>query len=80
VARALRPDPALATAVRQLREDRGLTREALAFRAGLTISSLARIELGQASPGWDTIRLIATALDVSLSSLAAAIEASEHDD
>lgn len=80
MARALRPDPALATAVRQLREDRGLTREALAFRAGLTISSLARIELGQASPGWDTIRLIATALDVSLSSLAAAIEASEHDD
>jgi transcriptional regulator with XRE-family HTH domain len=64
--------------VRQLREDRGLTRESLAFHAGITSSSLARIELGQATPGWDTIRRIASALDVSISRLAAAIEASEH--
>jgi transcriptional regulator with XRE-family HTH domain len=76
--RTPKPDPALAAAVRGLREDSGLTREALAFHAGITSGSLARIELGQASPGWDTIRRIAGALDVSISRLAAAVEAAEQ--
>jgi transcriptional regulator with XRE-family HTH domain len=75
--RSPKPDPALAAAVRGLREDSGLTREALAFRAGITIGSLARIELAQATPGWDTVRRVAGALDVSISGLAAAIEAAE---
>ncbi len=75
--RSPKPDPALATALRTLRENGGLTREALAFRAGITIGSLARIELGQATPGWDTIRRIAGALEVSISRLAAAVEAAE---
>jgi transcriptional regulator with XRE-family HTH domain len=76
--RSPKPDPALAAAVRGLREDSGLTREAVAFRAGITTASLARVELAQASPGWDTIRRIAGALDMSLSRLAAAIEAAEE--
>ena len=66
VPRAPKPDPALASALRRLREDRDLTREALAFHAGLTTGSLARIELGQSSPGWDTIRRVAKALGISL--------------
>jgi transcriptional regulator with XRE-family HTH domain len=78
VPRTPKPDPALAAAVRGLREASGLTREALAFHAGITIGSLARIELAQASPGWDTVRRIAGALDVSISRLAAAIEAAEQ--
>jgi DNA-binding XRE family transcriptional regulator len=73
-----KPDPALATALRTLREDRGWTREALAYHAGITIGSLARIELAQASPGWSTVRRIAGALDISISRLAAAIEAAEQ--
>jgi transcriptional regulator with XRE-family HTH domain len=77
VPRSPTPDPTLAAAVRQLRESRGLTRETLAYHAGVTTGSLARIELAQASPGWDTIRRLAKALDVSLSELAAAIEAAE---
>jgi transcriptional regulator with XRE-family HTH domain len=76
--RSPKPDPALAAAVRRLREDSGLTREALAFHAGITTASLARIELAQATPGWDTIRRIAGALDMSISRLAAAIEAAEE--
>jgi transcriptional regulator with XRE-family HTH domain len=77
VPRAPKPDPALASALRRLREDRALTREALAFHAGLTTGSLARIELAQSSPGWDTIRRVAKALGVSLAELAAAVEAAE---
>jgi len=76
--RSPKPDPALAAALRRLREDSGLTREALAFHAGITTASLARIELAQATPGWDTIRRIAGALDLSISRLAAAVEAAEE--
>lgn len=76
--RSPKPDPALGAAVRRLREDSGLTREALAFHAGITTASLARIELAQSTPGWDTFRRIAGALDVSISRLAAAIEAAEE--
>jgi transcriptional regulator with XRE-family HTH domain len=78
MSRTPKPDPALATALRGLREASGLTREALAYHAGITAGSLARIELAQASPGWDTIRRIAGALDVSISRLAAAVEAAEQ--
>jgi transcriptional regulator with XRE-family HTH domain len=67
------PDPALGSALRRLREDRGLTREAVAYRAGITTGSLARIELGQADPRFTTIRDIIAALDVSLSQLARTI-------
>jgi transcriptional regulator with XRE-family HTH domain len=77
VPRAPKPDPALASALRRLREDRDLTREALAFHAGLTTGSLARIELGQSSPGWDTIRKVAKALEISLVELAVAVESAE---
>jgi transcriptional regulator with XRE-family HTH domain len=76
--RSPKPDPALAKALRRLREDSGLTREALAYHAGITTASLARIELAQATPGWDTIRRIANALELSLSRLAAAVEAAEE--
>jgi transcriptional regulator with XRE-family HTH domain len=78
VPRAPKPDPALASALRGLREDRDLTREALAFHAGLTTGSLARIELGQSSPGWDTVRKVVEALGITLMELAAAVEAAEQ--
>jgi transcriptional regulator with XRE-family HTH domain len=77
VARSPRPDPALAAAVRRLREEHDVTIEALAYRANITSSSLARIELAQASPGWDTVRRIMDALGLSVSQLAKAVEAAE---
>jgi transcriptional regulator with XRE-family HTH domain len=69
-----KPEPVLAATVRRLREDRGVTREALAHEAGFTVGSLARIELAQSSPSWDSFVRIAGALDRSISRLAAATE------
>jgi transcriptional regulator with XRE-family HTH domain len=63
------PDKALAAVLRKLREDRGLTREAVAFKAGITTGSLARIELGQADPRYTTIRDVADALGVGMHDL-----------
>lgn len=75
MSRAPAPDPALAVVLRRLREDRGMTLEALAFKSGVSIGSLGRIELGRSSAAWSTVRQIADALDVSLTELAAAVEA-----
>jgi transcriptional regulator with XRE-family HTH domain len=58
-----------------MREERDMTREALAFRSGLTTGSIARVELAQSVPSWDTVRLLAGALGVTLTQLAAEIEA-----
>jgi len=69
------PDPALASVLRRIRLERGATQETLAYRSGITTGSLARIELGQASPAWTTVRRIAAALEVTMVELAAAVEA-----
>jgi transcriptional regulator with XRE-family HTH domain len=75
MSRSSTPDPALAATLRRMREERGISREALAFRAGVTASALARIELAHTTPGWDTVRRVAAALDVSMVELSGAIEA-----
>ncbi len=69
------PDPALGAAVRQLREARGLSQEALAYRAGTTYGTINRLELAQSAPAWATVRAIAEALGVTLVELATAVEA-----
>lgn len=68
------PDPVLAAVLRRLREERGLSQEALAYRAGITAGSLGRIELAQSSPSWATVRQIAKALGVTMTELAATVE------
>lgn len=68
------PDPILAALLRRLREERGLSQEALAYKAGITAGSLGRIELAQSSPAWATVRQIAKALDVTLVELVAQVE------
>jgi transcriptional regulator with XRE-family HTH domain len=75
MSRAPSPDPALAHVLRRLREDRGLTQEALAFRSGVSISSLGRIELGRSSVAWTTVLHLADALDVNMAELGAAVDA-----
>lgn len=69
-----KPDRVLSATVRRLREKSGITREALAMEAGVTVGVLARIELAQASPSWDTFKRLAGALDLSISQLSAAID------
>jgi transcriptional regulator with XRE-family HTH domain len=68
------PDPTLGAVLRARREAAGLTQEGVAFKAQITTGTYARIELGQASPAWATVRQIAWALGVSLTDIAAAVE------
>jgi transcriptional regulator with XRE-family HTH domain len=68
------PDAVLALLIKQLRADREITQEQLAFEAGITASALSRIERGNNNPGWMTVRRIADALGVTLVQLARKIE------
>ncbi len=70
-------DPALGAAVRRLREDRGLSMEALAYRAGITLNTITRLELAQSEPGWMTVRKVADALGVTLADLGVEVEAEQ---
>jgi transcriptional regulator with XRE-family HTH domain len=67
-------DPALAYALRRLRRDSGITQEDVAFVAGLTVASIARIERGATNPRWTTVRRIICALDVGLPELVTMVE------
>jgi XRE family transcriptional regulator, regulator of sulfur utilization len=64
------PQPALGKAVRQLREQRGVSQEALAYEAGVTSGTLSLIERGLSNPTWGTVRGIAAALGISIADLA----------
>jgi len=75
--RSERPQPALGAAVRQLREKRGATQEAVARRADVTTATLSLIERGQANPTWDTLKKIAAALDSSMGELGRIVDRME---
>ncbi len=64
----------LASLLKRLREERGITQEQLAFDADMTASALSRIERGLNSPGWMTVRRLAQALDVTLVTIAREVE------
>jgi len=64
--RVSEPQPALGNAIRQLREKRGLTQEALAHEAGITTGTLSLIERGQSNPAWGTVGRLADALGSSM--------------
>jgi transcriptional regulator with XRE-family HTH domain len=70
-------DVALARTLRRLREERGMTREVVAVEAGLSVGTLARLELGESSPRWTTVRRVAVVLSLTMSELAVAVEATE---
>jgi transcriptional regulator with XRE-family HTH domain len=62
----------LSDRVRELRLNTGFSQEALARKAGITVSALRKIEQGSVpNPQWLTIRAIATALGASLDDLSA---------
>jgi len=64
--RSDQPQPALGKAIRQLRDERGMTQEALAHEAGVTVGHLSMIERGHSNPTWATVKAIAVPLDVSM--------------
>lgn len=49
--------------------------EALAFKSGVSIGSLGRIERGRSSTAWATVVQLVDAMGVSLAELGAAVEA-----
>lgn len=65
------PQPALGKAIRQLRRERGVSQEALAYEAGVTSGTLSLIERGRSNPTWGTVKGIAAALGVDIAELAA---------
>lgn len=68
--RAANPQPALGAAIRELRDKRGLTQEALAHEADITAGHLSMIERGHANPSWGAVGALAKALNVSMGDLA----------
>jgi XRE family transcriptional regulator, regulator of sulfur utilization len=64
--RSDQPQPALGKAIRQLRTERGMTQEALAHAAGVTVGHLSMIERGHSNPTWATVKAIAAALNASM--------------
>lgn len=68
--RSDQPQPALGKAIRQLREKRGMTQEALAQEAGVTVGHMSMIERGHSNPTWATVKAISGALDCRLGELA----------
>lgn len=68
--RSDQPQPALGDAIRQLREERGMTQEALAHEAGITVGHMSMIERGHSNPTWATVRSIASAIGLPLAALA----------
>jgi transcriptional regulator with XRE-family HTH domain len=67
--RSDQPQPALGKAIRQLRNERGLTQEALAQEAGVTVGHLSMIERGHSNPTWATVKAVSSALDISMADL-----------
>ena len=64
------PQVALGRAIRLLREEAGLTQEALADSADLDPTSIRGLERGIANPTWDVVDRIARALGLALHELA----------
>lgn len=72
--RSDQPQPALGKAIRQLREERDMTQEALAQEAGVTVGHMSMIERGHSNPTWATVKAICVALGVSMVELTKIIE------
>ena len=55
---------ALGSAIRELRQERGLTLEELASRVELHVSYISLVERGRRNPTWRTVRRISKAMDI----------------
>lgn len=61
--------PGTRTPLQAARSQRGLSQEALAYRAGICVATLRRVERGLVSPTRGTRRLLADALNLPASQL-----------
>jgi transcriptional regulator with XRE-family HTH domain len=62
-------DLRLAEVLREVREERSMAQEAVAFRAGISTGALTRLELGLVSPSWVTVVRVCDALELELAEL-----------
>lgn len=67
-------DPALGALIRRVRQEQGLSREDVTYRAGVAVSTLLRIEVAQGEPGWMNVRRVARALGLGLADIGAVVE------
>jgi XRE family transcriptional regulator, regulator of sulfur utilization len=65
---------AFGRAVRQVREERGVSVDALATAAGIASADLAAIEAGRLDPGYRWLRRLAAALGVTSTALLLRVE------
>jgi len=65
---------AFADVLRQLREQSGLSQEALATKSGLDRTFISLLERGQRQPTLKTLARLADALDTSLTALSKKVE------
>jgi DNA-binding XRE family transcriptional regulator len=70
----------LARRIRTLREQQGLTQEDFALRCGISVSFTSLLERGERSPSYETLVVIADALEVSLADLLKEAPADAYDD
>lgn len=75
-ARKSEPDPVLGTLIRRVREEQGYSREDIAFKSDVAVSTVLRIESAQGEPGWMNVRKIAATLGLTLADIGAVVEAS----
>jgi transcriptional regulator with XRE-family HTH domain len=68
----------LGKALRELREQAGLTQEALAARVDIGATYVSQVENGHRGIRWHTLLAFLRALDVDLRQLGEAIEKQEH--
>ena len=65
--------------IRDLRKSRSLTQEVLAERSTLSVDAVRRIERGAFSPSLDTVRKLASGLEVDLHTLFEGFSAQRRD-
>lgn len=61
------------------RERQGMSRETLAYKAGVSVKQLGRIEAGESDPRLSTVRKLADALDATVTDLRPDLEAEERE-
>lgn len=74
-----RPQRALGEAIREVRQERGLSQEAVALDADMEPSWLSHIERGRRNPSWSTVQRIAAAIGIQVSGLALRAEQIEDE-
>jgi transcriptional regulator with XRE-family HTH domain len=76
--KCVEPQIPLGEAVRLMREEKMLTKAAVASRSGLSARWLLDLETGKGNPSWSNLRRVALGLKVDLTELGANVELAER--